>query len=839
MKRWNPWIISPAIMAAATSLVAQGPVLSTIEAPYAPIQSQVWMAGRNSTNPYGPGTVAYGPAGTPLVLSGSNLGDKGVVWFLPYFYSSSDSKEEMGIPVPATVSLWTASQIFLKVPPGAASGLVQVITGDKASNLLPFVVMPGTYSNSCSAGPSPSQLQITTDSLSDGSVNHSYSVQLNATGGSNSYTWSLSSGSLPAGLSLSSSGIILGTPTSATNPVSFVVQVVDAGTTQQHDEATLSLEVAAEPESGSSAALYSFSIQNANGSAEGYDGVGNVTGYTDSVNGGPWSLTYDSLNRLATANGSQDDNIYPSYCWQYDSFGNRLWQTSSPTPYATTAGGANACTVTTGPSFGASYNTRNQISGGLYSYDAAGNIYADSTTGNSYLYDGEGRICAMQQSIDGTTTMTQYLYDAEGNRVAKGTITNWSAGCDTTQNGFTATTVYVLGPSGEQMTEVTDNSGTWQWAHTNVFAPGLSATYDADLTGQTGGPMYFHLSDWLGTRRQQTDYAGNPVLNFTGLPYGDGLATIPVSTADVADATEHHFTGKERDTESGNDNLGARYYASSMGRFLSPDPSSLLAQNPADPQSWNLYAYARNNPLMYLDPNGLDCVYANDAGNGVESIDHNSNSGECGQNGGSWVPGYAAENWARFNDRTQMFQVGSVNISGAGNSDTATVDYTTFAAGAQTQWNGDESSCTGGCSGFASANANWLQGQLAGNSISGGLGDYIQFLTGRIQPLTGGTFSQIAFGPLDYSKNHWAGPGGFGPPGGEGDWRASMHDYNFSTNGPITIGSYFNPTLSLASSKALIQSNNYLMQTGGYQGAKEKMFFGIINAFQRYADTWK
>lgn len=31
------------------------------------------------------------------------------------------------------------------------------------------------------------------------------------------------------------------------------------------------------------------------------------------------------------------------------------------------------------------------------------------------------------------------------------------------------------------------------------------------------------------------------------------------------------FTGKERDTESGNDYFGARYYASTMGRFLSPD----------------------------------------------------------------------------------------------------------------------------------------------------------------------------------------------------------------------------------------------------------------------------
>ncbi len=57
-----------------------------------------------------------------------------------------------------------------------------------------------------------------------------------------------------------------------------------------------------------------------------------------------------------------------------------------------------------------------------------------------------------------------------------------------------------------------------------------------------------------------------------------------------------------------------------MGRFMSPDPSGLLAQRPADPQSWNLYAYARNNPMIFIDPNGLDCIYATDNGKGVFSL---------------------------------------------------------------------------------------------------------------------------------------------------------------------------------------------------------------------------
>jgi RHS repeat-associated protein len=109
------------------------------------------------------------------------------------------------------------------------------------------------------------------------------------------------------------------------------------------------------------------------------------------------------------------------------------------------------------------------------------------------------------------------------------------------------------------------------------------------------------------------------------------------------------FAGKERDAESGNDYFGARYYASSMGRWMSPDPSQLVFTNLTNPQALNLYAYVMNNPLIHIDPNGWDCVYFNDSGSGVESVDHNSNSGECGSNGGDWVNGYTQSNWAVYN----------------------------------------------------------------------------------------------------------------------------------------------------------------------------------------------
>jgi RHS repeat-associated protein len=72
--------------------------------------------------------------------------------------------------------------------------------------------------------------------------------------------------------------------------------------------------------------------------------------------------------------------------------------------------------------------------------------------------------------------------------------------------------------------------------------------------------------------------------------------------------SQFRFTGKERDSESGNDYFGARYYASTIGRFLSPDWSDEHDPVPyadfEDPQSFNLYSYVENNPLGSVDANG-------------------------------------------------------------------------------------------------------------------------------------------------------------------------------------------------------------------------------------------
>jgi len=71
----------------------------------------------------------------------------------------------------------------------------------------------------------------------------------------------------------------------------------------------------------------------------------------------------------------------------------------------------------------------------------------------------------------------------------------------------------------------------------------------------------------------------------------------------VADGVRQKFTSYERDTETGLDFAETRYYSSTMGRFTRPD-DFLNDSDLLDPQSWNKYAYVRNNPLRYVDPTG-------------------------------------------------------------------------------------------------------------------------------------------------------------------------------------------------------------------------------------------
>jgi RHS repeat-associated protein len=130
-----------------------------------------------------------------------------------------------------------------------------------------------------------------------------------------------------------------------------------------------------------------------------------------------------------------------------------------------------------------------------------------------------------------------------------------------------------------------------------------------------------------------TDHSGNVVKCYDYYPFGaeiaagvDGRPSCYSSGSYPAspDLASEKFTGKERDTETGLDFFGARYFSGPQGRFSSPDPynAMLVEQNMKNaglpdgaavsffngylenPQNWNKYAYVRNNPLELVDPTG-------------------------------------------------------------------------------------------------------------------------------------------------------------------------------------------------------------------------------------------
>ena len=121
---------------------------------------------------------------------------------------------------------------------------------------------------------------------------------------------------------------------------------------------------------------------------------------------------------------------------------------------------------------------------------------------------------------------------------------------------------------------------------------------------------YFHY-DALGSVRLVVDFpvssSNYTITRHDYVPFGEEIQAGTFGrTADLGygvDPTPRRFTGKERDTESGLDYFGARYYSGAQGRWTTAD-KPFADQQAADPQSWNLYAYVRNRPLTHVDPNG-------------------------------------------------------------------------------------------------------------------------------------------------------------------------------------------------------------------------------------------
>jgi RHS repeat-associated protein len=99
------------------------------------------------------------------------------------------------------------------------------------------------------------------------------------------------------------------------------------------------------------------------------------------------------------------------------------------------------------------------------------------------------------------------------------------------------------------------------------------------------------------------------VRRYDYLPFGEELwagiggRTPAMGYQSASDGFNPKFSGQQRDPENFLDYFHARYYSPQQGRFVSADPGNAGA-DPANPQTWNGYAYVGNNPVNVTDPTG-------------------------------------------------------------------------------------------------------------------------------------------------------------------------------------------------------------------------------------------
>ena len=247
-------------------------------------------------------------------------------------------------------------------------------------------------------------------------------------------------------------------------------------------------------------------------------------------------------------------------------------------------------------SFIQAYSQDNRLSG--WSYDASGNLLIDGNN-NGYGYDAEGRvsgpISGIAQYVIGTngtyTFNPQYSYIYDGVPVDRSSSTGRDAdGQRVSKTGPGAADHIYFG--GRELARLVGG----QWTDLIYGASGLLA----EVPGTQNGAPVYRMTDHLGTQVGTLSSTGLLLSATDYAPFGQvfaGGSTDP-----------YKFTGKERDTESGNDYFEARYYSSAMGRFMSPDWSAKEEPVPYakldDPQTLNLYSYVGNNPLSRADKDG-------------------------------------------------------------------------------------------------------------------------------------------------------------------------------------------------------------------------------------------
>ena len=266
------------------------------------------------------------------------------------------------------------------------------------------------------------------------------------------------------------------------------------------------------------------------------------------------NFTHDDLSRVASAVCLNGQTTKWNQTFSYDAFGNIT---------------KNA---TVGIIFNPTYTTNNtnqflSLPGATPTYDNDGRLTYDGT--NHYTWDAESNL----YTVDTAPNSTTITYDAIGRVVEK--------------KVGTAYTQVVYSPAGGKLAVM--NAQTMLKAYVPLPGGGTAVYTSTGLT-------YYRHSDHLGSSRLATTPNQTMYSSTAYAPYGEPYAQ--------AGSTDLNFTGQDQDTATGMHDFYARRFTTTSGRWLTPDPAGPGAVDPANPQTWNRYAYVMNSPLNLIDPLG-------------------------------------------------------------------------------------------------------------------------------------------------------------------------------------------------------------------------------------------
>jgi RHS repeat-associated protein len=306
-----------------------------------------------------------------------------------------------------------------------------------------------------------------------------------------------------------------------------------------------------------------------------YSKLGNLTNTTRDEEGGKGDyFSYDNLNQATTAmysaTGPSDSNPAKSVSYTLGirnrggmTVTDNILHTTTTTTYDNNTNDLNQLTsvTTNGNSQAMTWDNNLNLAsynGWIYVYDAENHLTSVSGNGHgaTFLYDGVGR--CVKRVIDGVTTVVTY----------------------------------------DQWTPIVEWDGSGNLVATNVYGVG-----DDEIAYRSAGStQLFYKSDPMGNVKFILDQNGTGIEKYKYDAFGS-----PAITDWNGNIRSNSVYGN-RFMFSGREFLGAlslydmrnRVYDPSMGRFYQPDPVGFAGD------SWNLYRFCGNNPLLGGDPGGLE-----------------------------------------------------------------------------------------------------------------------------------------------------------------------------------------------------------------------------------------